>query len=100
MDPKPGEVFRIDGRASVQFGGDRALIFRVSVVSKAPTYHGWIWLTGYVLDEKDRAVERREIFVQRAGLRRLGSPVLGPAAVRASSARRTGSPSTRRQQRV
>jgi hypothetical protein len=97
----PGEVIRIDGRASVQFGGDRALIFRVTTVPNLPTYHGWIWLTGYALDNDGQAIERREIFVQRAGLRRLTPrrPASGvrAAPVRVPTARRASTATARRQ---
>jgi hypothetical protein len=82
--PVPGDRLWIDGRASPQFGGDRALTFRVTVVDPKPTYTGWVWLTGYVLDASGEAVQRREIFVQLAGLHRAGgrSVVAGPSAQR------------------
>lgn len=103
MDPLPGEVFRVGGRASVQFAGDRALTFRVTAVPNLPTYDGWIWLTGYVLDDQGHAVERREIFVQRVGLHRLGprrpASTGRPAPVRVPTARRAA-PATERRQRV
>ncbi|WP_422771578.1 hypothetical protein ACN28C_00045 [Plantactinospora sp. WMMC1484] len=67
--PRPGMVVYVGAAASVQFGGGRALLFRVTRVSEKPTYHGWCWLTGYTLDEVGEAVERREIYVQLAGLR-------------------------------
>ncbi|WTY53936.1 hypothetical protein OG617_11585 [Micromonospora sp. NBC_01412] len=66
-------------QASAQFGGDRALIFRVIKVPDQPTYHGWIWLTGYLLDQAGNALDRREIYVQKAGLQRATRP---PALVR------------------
>jgi hypothetical protein len=66
--PSPGDLIVIDGRASVQFAGERALTFRVVSVSTQPTYEGWVWLTGYVLDRRGDATARREIFVQLAGL--------------------------------
>jgi hypothetical protein len=66
--PVPGDVVAVDGRASVQFAGDRGLTFRVIAVSGVPTYQGWCWLAGYVLDADGAAVERREIYVQPAGL--------------------------------
>ncbi|MCX4472016.1 hypothetical protein OOK41_17160 [Micromonospora sp. NBC_01655] len=69
MHPSPGDLLTIDGRASVQFAGDRALTFRVVSVPDLPTYHGWIWLTGYVLDHRGLATAKREIYVQLAGLR-------------------------------
>ncbi|MGK5444197.1 hypothetical protein ACSNN7_20595 [Micromonospora sp. URMC 105] len=67
--PSPGDLLIIDGRASVQFAGDRALTFRVVSVSDQPTYHGWIWLTGYVLNRRGEATTKSEIYVQLAGLR-------------------------------
>nr|WP_231394216.1 hypothetical protein [Micromonospora vinacea] len=66
----------IDGRASVQFAGDRALTFRVVSVCDRPTYEGWVWLTGYVLNRRGNAIAKREVFVQLAGLR----PAPVPAA--------------------
>ncbi|MGC4888090.1 hypothetical protein [Micromonospora sp. DT227] len=69
MRPQPGDLLRVDGRASVQFGGDRALTFRVVSVGPELTHLGWIWLTGYVLDRHGLATAKREIFVQLAGLR-------------------------------
>lgn len=53
----------------MQFAGARALRFRVTKVDQRPTYLGWVWLSGYVLGERSVAVEKREIFVCRAGLR-------------------------------
>ncbi|GAA3755068.1 hypothetical protein [Micromonospora maritima] len=74
MLPQPGDVLRIDGHASVQFGGDRALTLRVVSVGPELTYTGWVWLTGYVIDRRGVATARREIFVQLAGLRRVEAP--------------------------
>ena len=74
MVPKPGDVLYVGRQASVQFGGDRALVFRVIRVDDRPTYHGWIWLTGYTLDRAGNALDRREIFVQRDGLTRAAPP--------------------------
>ncbi|MGC4878372.1 hypothetical protein ACLQ26_19200 [Micromonospora sp. DT43] len=74
--PSPSDLLVIDGHASVQFAGDRAMTFRVASVSDQPTYQGWVWLTGYVLNRRGDATAKREIFVQLAGLR--PSPV--PAA--------------------
>ncbi|WP_326550611.1 hypothetical protein [Micromonospora sp. NBC_01813] len=59
----------IDGRASVQFTAGRGFRFRVTAVDPKPTYQGWVWLGGYQLAPDGEARERREIFVQRAGLR-------------------------------
>ncbi|MEU4645086.1 hypothetical protein [Micromonospora sp. NPDC023814] len=66
--PSPGDLLVVDGRASVQFAGERALTFRVVSVSDQPTYAGWIWLTGYVLNRRGEAIDKREIYVQLAGL--------------------------------
>ncbi|MFF5174656.1 hypothetical protein ACFY3U_18740 [Micromonospora sp. NPDC000089] len=67
--PSPGDLLVVDGAASVQFAGDRAL--RLSVVSVSPDepYPGWLWITGYVLDRRDRATTKREVYVRLAGLR-------------------------------
>lgn len=70
MRPQSGDLLRIDGRASVQFAGDRALTFRVVSVCDRPTYAGWIWLTGYVINRRNQATAKREVYVQLAGLRR------------------------------
>ncbi|MEU4569498.1 hypothetical protein [Micromonospora sp. NPDC023956] len=71
---RPGDLVRVDGCASVQFGGDRALTLRlVAVHLDRPTFDGWIWLTGYVLDAAGLATAKRELFVQCAGLHRLTS---------------------------
>ncbi|WP_174534927.1 hypothetical protein [Micromonospora chalcea] len=72
--PQPGDLLRVDGRASVQFGGDRALTFRVVSVGTEVTHMGWIWLTGYVLNSRG-ATTKREIFVRLAGLRRADEPL-------------------------
>ncbi|MGC4886357.1 hypothetical protein [Micromonospora sp. NBC_01392] len=74
MVPKPGDVLYVNRGASVQFGGDRALIFRVIKISGELVHHDWIWLTGYVLDQAGNALARREIFVQKAGLLRADPP--------------------------
>jgi hypothetical protein len=72
--PAPGDLLRIDGRASVQFAGDRALIFRVVAVCDRPTYPGWVWLTGYLLNRRGDATAKREVYVQLAGLHRAPAP--------------------------
>ncbi|MET7947379.1 hypothetical protein [Micromonospora sp. NPDC005324] len=66
---KPGDLLLIGEACSVQFAGDRALRLRLVSVDPRPTYHGWVWLTGYVLDDKGLAVDKREVFVQQAGVR-------------------------------
>ena len=77
MIPRPGDVLIVDGQASVQFAGDRRLIFRVISVSTKPTYQGWAWINGYVLDGSGAAIDRREIFVRHEGLRHHGGPSMG-----------------------
>ncbi|MEU3114254.1 hypothetical protein ABZ652_09230 [Micromonospora chalcea] len=71
--PKPGDELWIDREASVQFARQR-FIFRVISVCPKPTYQGWAWLTGYQLDERGSAVDKREIFVRLAGLRAVPQP--------------------------
>ncbi|MEU5905944.1 hypothetical protein [Micromonospora sp. NPDC047527] len=66
---KPGDLLLIGEGCSVQFAGDRALRLRLVSVDSRPTYPGWVWLTGYVLDGKGLAVDRREVYVRRAGVR-------------------------------
>lgn len=70
-DLKPGDLLLIGEACSVQFAGDRALRLRLVSVDPRPTYQGWVWLTGYVLNDKGLAVDRREVFVQQAGVRML-----------------------------
>lgn len=65
----PGQVLRLDERASVQFAGDRSIVLRVITVDPRPTYEGWVWLSGYELDGKGSATVRREVFVRVCGLR-------------------------------
>ncbi|MET8086957.1 hypothetical protein [Micromonospora sp. NPDC005237] len=75
---KPGDLLLIGAACSVQFSGDRELRLRLVSVDARPTYHGWVWLTGYVLDDRGLAVDKRELYVQRAGLRVLcAAPVPG-----------------------
>ncbi|MBM0278635.1 hypothetical protein [Micromonospora tarensis] len=69
IDLRPGDLLLIGEACSVQFAGDRALRLRLVSVDPRPTYQGWVWLTGYVLNGKGLAVDRREVFVQRAGVR-------------------------------
>ncbi|MEU7924108.1 hypothetical protein [Micromonospora sp. NPDC049801] len=52
----------------MQFAGERALTFRVVSVCTRPTYQGWAWLIGYVIDRRGVATAKREIFVQLIGL--------------------------------
>ncbi|WP_247666778.1 hypothetical protein [Micromonospora sp. C81] len=73
--PSPGDLLVIDGRASVQFAGDRTLTFRVASVSDQPTYQGWIWLTGYVINRRCNATANvRSTFKLPACARRRDAP--------------------------
>ena len=76
---RPGDVYAVGRAASPQFAAGQDILFRVVAVPGWPTYQGWIWLAGYVLDARGEAVVRREIFVRVDGLRMLRP---GPAVVR------------------
>ena len=65
---RPGDVVQVGAEASVQFSGDRALLFRIIRVDPRVTYDGWLWLDGYVIGQAGNAVQRRRIFVRRDGL--------------------------------
>ncbi|MET7376458.1 hypothetical protein [Micromonospora arida] len=84
-----GDVVLIGSACSVQFSGERALRLRLASVGTVDPYDGWLWLTGYVLDAKGRATDKREVYVQRAGIvveqRRPGSPQAGWSRVPAAS---------------
>jgi hypothetical protein len=67
VTPQAGDILHVTREASVQFL--RPMMFRVIRVHDWPTYEGWVWLDGYQLNSAGDAVERRSIFVQRAGLR-------------------------------
>jgi hypothetical protein len=86
-----GTVLHIGRECSVQFAGTRALRLRLVSVDDKPTYPGWVWLTGYVLDARGDATAKREVYVQRAGIRVLAAQpaaaVVRPRPRRAASAR-------------
>lgn len=88
MTLQPGTVLHIGAACSVQFAGSRALRLRLVSVDDKPTYPGWMWLTGYVLGPRGEATARREVYVQRAGLRVLSTPAA--PAVRPSTRRSSG----------
>lgn len=67
-DLRPGAIVLVDGCASAQFSASRALTLRLVSVSDRPTYQGWVWVTGYVLDSRGDATAKREVFVRTAGL--------------------------------
>lgn len=88
--PKPGALVLLDGRASVQFGGDRALWLRVTAVGDWPAFDGWVWLTEYVINPRDgQALARREVLAQIAGLQ-IGPSSSVPSPTPARTARRRG----------
>ena len=68
-----GDVVLVGRAASVQFAGRLGFAFRVVAVDARLTYAGWVWLDGYQLDGRGRAVARRRIFVRQAGLGRTRS---------------------------
>ncbi|OJF12799.1 hypothetical protein BG844_18660 [Couchioplanes caeruleus subsp. caeruleus] len=81
----------------MQFAGGRSVRFRIISVDPRVTYAGWVWLVGYVVGAGGEADERREVFVQRAGLlrrsvgellarRRVSVPVGWPSIRRVSLA--------------
>ncbi|WP_435208660.1 hypothetical protein [Micromonospora sp. bgisy143] len=81
----------IDGRASVQFSGERALWLRVTSICDKPTYHGWVWLTGYSINPAtDNALARREVFAQVAGLRIQRNTSTSPHHNKGPTTRRRG----------
>jgi hypothetical protein len=71
--PRSGDVLYVTRDASVQFA--TPIYFRVIRVHDWPTYTGWVWLDGYQLNAAGDAVERRSIFVQVDGLRRVSGPL-------------------------
>lgn len=77
-DLNPGDVLLIGQACSVQFAGDRALRLRLVSAGTVDPYTGWVWLTGYVLNDRGTAVDKREVFVMRAGIR-LALPAPTPA---------------------
>ncbi|MEV4763776.1 hypothetical protein AB0J89_14220 [Micromonospora chokoriensis] len=63
-----GDVVLIGSACSVQFSGERALRIRLVSIGDVDPYHGWVWMTGYVLDAKGAATDRREVYVKREGI--------------------------------
>jgi hypothetical protein len=87
--PCPGDVLLVGRAASVQF--IRPITFRViRVISEWVTYDGWTWLHGYSLDQRGKAVAKRELFVQPAGLELIHRP--DPPPRRQPNQRPTGHP--------
>ena len=86
--PRAGDVLHVTREASVQFA--TPIYFRVIRVHDWPTYTGWLWLDGYQLNAAGDAVERRSIFVQANGLRRVHEPPSVQRAPRAGTGTGTG----------
>ncbi|MFC5924093.1 hypothetical protein [Micromonospora vulcania] len=75
---RAGDVVHLTRAASPQFG--RPLTVRIiRELTDRHTYHGWTWIEGYELGPGGMALAKRELFVLRAGVRRL---VLAPPAQR------------------
>jgi hypothetical protein len=94
--PRSGDVLHVTREASVQFS--TPIYFRVIRVHDWPTYTGWLWLDGYELNAIGDAVERRSIFVQAGGLRRVSGPLGGRPYRHNEPARRSAPIRARRPQ--
>jgi len=68
---RAGDVVLLGRAASPQFV--KPIGFRIIRELPAATAgaDGWVWLDGYEVDEQGEAVERRSVFVMRAGVRPL-----------------------------
>lgn len=64
---RAGADLYIGRAASVQFAG-RPIRLRLTRVENRLCDNGYVWLTGYELDQAGNAVERREVYVMQAGL--------------------------------
>ncbi|WP_436525413.1 hypothetical protein [Actinoplanes sp. HUAS TT8] len=71
MRPRSGDVLLVGWAASVQFA--TPILFRVIRVHDWMTYDGWLWADGYEINSAGEAIERRSIFVQEKGLRKVGT---------------------------
>jgi hypothetical protein len=70
-----GADLYIGASASCQFAG-RPIRFRLTRVEDRMCDIGYVWLTGYELNAGGDAVDKREVYVIRAGLRAwAGQPV-------------------------
>lgn len=85
-----GDLLCIGRAASVQFV--KPIMFRVIRVLDWVTYDRWVWLEGYQLDAKGQAVERRQIFVQPAGLRKIAERPAQRRAVTSPNPRNAARP--------
>ena len=64
---QPGTVLLLTRAASPQFY--RPVTLRLIRVLDRPTYDGWLWVEGYQLNPRGDAIDKRELFVRREGLR-------------------------------
>jgi hypothetical protein len=81
---RPGVVLLLTRTASPQF--HRPVTLRVIRVLDRPTYDGWLWVEGYQLNPRGEAIDRRSLFVRRAGVRVVQAAP--PAAVRRTAGQR------------
>ncbi|MEV1112821.1 hypothetical protein AB0I95_29865 [Micromonospora sp. NPDC049751] len=86
---KAGDVVLIGAACSVQFSGDRVLRVRLVSIGAVDAYHGWVWLTGYVLDAKGTATGKREVYVRSTGIKAC-SPSSSSARCERSAVSSTG----------
>jgi hypothetical protein len=86
-----GDVLHLTRAASVQF--IRPISVRViRELTDRHTYCGWTWIEAYQLNERGEATAKRELYVQRSGLRWLPPPTVTPLT---STSRRRSSARTR-----
>lgn len=84
---RPGAVLLLTGEASPQFRS-RAMTLRLVSVLPHVTYDGWVWLSGYEIDQRGRAVDKREVYVRRAGLRVIQAAPMSAGPARPPGRRR------------
>jgi hypothetical protein len=68
LDRLPGRTVLVGADCGVQFAGGRHLILRVIDVTASKSWDGMAWISGYVLDHKGEAVDKRELYVITDGL--------------------------------
>jgi hypothetical protein len=85
-----------------KFEGDRGAAGPSGTGGPKPTYDGWAWLSVYVLGPNSEAIERRNIFVQVAGLLPLvAAPSKAPSRpLNAGPAQRTPSKAAARERQT
>ncbi len=69
--PPPGSVVVLDRDTTPQLAGQDPIYMRVTRVEPGGQDPTWAWLHGYQLDSTGHAIERREIYVRLAGIRRV-----------------------------